>query len=112
MSQGTPEKYNARQRRYQKARYRRRMDEAIALLGGRCAWCSRTDRLHIDHIHPVTKVKQLSLMHNLSRERWADELVKCQLLCTWCHGKKTTRIEGHGFQRGNPGYGYRRASGQ
>lgn len=93
MEQTTRDKHNAYHRQYQKRRYRERMAEAHERLGGSCARCGSTDRLHIDHIDPRSKVKSLSSFHNYTRAKWEAELAKCQLLCSRCHGFKTGVID-------------------
>lgn len=81
-------------REYQKRRYAARMAEAREILGGRCVKCGCAEgKLDIDHIDPATKTASLSSMHLLKREKWLEELAKCQLLCASCHGRKTATVD-------------------
>ncbi len=75
---------------YQKARYKRRRDDAIASLGGRCAWCSSTQRLELDHIVSGDKDYDISkIFVGGSEAKVQAELSKCQVLCHDCHVQKT-----------------------
>lgn len=79
--------YNAYMRDYMRERTRKRRAEVTALLGGRCASCGAANDLEVDHIDPATKVSHRFL--TWSKDRLAEELAKCQLLCRPCHYKKT-----------------------
>lgn len=73
-------------------RTRKRRAEVIAELGGKCARCSSTERLEVDHIDPDTKVSHSFL--TWSKKRQAEEMAKCQLLCRACHWQKTLAERG------------------
>jgi len=84
------ELYNEYMREYVLKRYHRRREEAINLLGGKCAKCGSAEELDFDHIDPATKFKTMaSLLAGYSEEVVRRELAKCQLLCKSCHLKKT-----------------------
>lgn len=81
---------NEYMREYMKNRYHERKQEAIELLGGHCYSCGSTRRLEIDHVDPSTKSFSISKLWSISRERYFEELKKCQLLCYDCHLIKTS----------------------
>lgn len=83
----------ARNREYQRERYRIKKTEAVAELGGRCVKCSSTEDLQFDHIDPTSKVKNVTVMFNTVK--WKDEIKKCQLLCRKCHIDKSIIDKGH-----------------
>lgn len=75
---------------YSRAYYKKRRDELLARLGGRCVICGSTDSLEIDHIDPATKSFTLSdMILHMSKEKLRCELDKCQLLCRKCHLEKS-----------------------
>ena len=76
-------------REYSKKYYRRKMDEYIKLLGGKCVKCQETSNLEFDHIDPKTKEFSIGKMKGISQTRMKAELIKCQLLCRSCHLEKT-----------------------
>lgn len=58
---------------------------AAAKAGG-CVDCgSTTRRLHLHHVDPSTKSTNVSMMKGASDDRFAAELAKCVVLCTFCH---------------------------
>ena len=73
-------------------RYRRRVDELIELLGGRCTCCGVTEQLQFDHVNWRTKVETITnLVANGPVEALGAEVAKCQLLCAEHHAEKTVR---------------------
>ena len=70
---------------------RRRRQEAVLQLGGKCAkeGCESTRDLEFDHIDPTTKVRMISQMLSGSEKKLAAELKKCQLLCKKHHAEKS-----------------------
>ena len=82
---------NEYMRQYMKTRYRNRMNEAHAILGGSCAGCGATTNLQIDHINPPDKSFTLSSIWSGSKAKFLKELEKCQLLCAPCHLTKSIK---------------------
>lgn len=79
-------------RNYQREWLAQRRRRGIELLGGKCAWCERTDNLEIDHIIPARKLGYTSPGGGLWSWSWSRivaELQKCWLLCEECHRVKT-----------------------
>lgn len=77
----TPE---SRKRAYEKVKARR---VAWLRANGPCVICGSDEKLHVDHVDPLTKVS-----HNVwswSEKRRQEELAKCQVLCKECHEDKT-----------------------
>ena len=75
---------------YFKKRYYDTLSECIEKLGGECVKCGATERLEFDHINPKDKLFEITkgfLMGD--REKFQEELDKCQLLCYDCHLEKT-----------------------
>lgn len=66
------------------SKYRKRMDEAIEYLGGKCK-CGSTHKLELDHIDPTTKSFAVAKRWSVSKEIFWAEVKKCQLLCIPCH---------------------------
>jgi len=82
---------------YLKKRYYEALSESIEKLGGKCVKCGVTERLQFDHIHPKNKSFEITkrlLMGD--KEKFQEELDKCQLLCYDCHLEKTkqSRLNG------------------
>ena len=78
---------------YLKKRYYEALSESIEKLGGKCVKCGVTERLQFDHIHPKNKSFEITkrlLMGD--KEKFQEELDKCQLLCYDCHLEKTKQI--------------------
>lgn len=69
--------------------YDARMAEARRYLGSVCVVCGTDRRLQFDHIDPLTKVAEISVLWSHSREVFFDEVEKCQLLCSENHLEKT-----------------------
>lgn len=62
-----------------------------SLLGGECVNCGATTDLEFDHVFPEDKIFNIGSSHlEYSYEHILPELQKCQLLCHYCHIKKTT----------------------
>ena len=49
--------------------------------------CGSTESLQIDHVDPKTKVSHR--VWSWSKERFDEEIKKCQILCHECHKEKT-----------------------
>ena len=77
-------------RAYRQKRYYETLSESMEKLGGKCVKCGATERLEFDHIDPKNKsfcITSRLLMGD--REKFQEELDKCQLLCYDCHLEKT-----------------------
>ena len=77
-------------RAYRQKRYYETLSESMEKLGGKCVKCGATERLQFDHIYP--KDKSFEITRKLlmgDREKFQEELDKCQLLCYDCHLEKT-----------------------
>ena len=74
---------------YMKKRYKKKRDDAIIFLGGKCVKCSGTQNLQFDHIDMKEKEFGVAKIMLHSKEKLYKELSKCQLLCSKCHGEKT-----------------------
>jgi 5-methylcytosine-specific restriction endonuclease McrA len=83
------QKYNEYQRRYQLHRYEQRRAEALEALGGKCVRCGTIENLEMDHIVAAEKSFSISKLWSVSKERFEEELTKCQLLCSKCHLEKS-----------------------
>lgn len=64
-----------------------------------CAMCGHKDIrvLEFDHIDPKTKKNTISnlLYMEMKWETAAEEMKKCQILCSNCHSIKTSTEQGH-----------------
>lgn len=69
--------------------YHQRRQEFIQKLGGKCLMCGSTIDLELDHIDSTNKVFGISSHMQYAKEKVAEEVSKCQLLCKICHRKKT-----------------------
>jgi 5-methylcytosine-specific restriction endonuclease McrA len=85
------DKYNEYQSEYQRQRYHKRRLEAIQYLGGKCNNCSSLENLELDHIDRNKKSFGISKLWSISKEKYQEELEKCQVLCRNCHEKKTLK---------------------
>ena len=82
--------YNSYMKEYQKLRYKRRRDEAIEALGGKCNHCGSLDSLELDHIDASSKTYEIGkIIGGGSEAKVQAELAKCQVLCKECHIKKS-----------------------
>ena len=76
--------------------YQSRMKKLREAFGNKCVKCGATDNLHFDHIDPSTKHKSIAEMApNNGYARCYEEALKCQLLCSTCHKKKS--IKNHDY---------------
>lgn len=82
---------NTRERRCASAlaRYRRKRQTFIMLLGGECVQCGATQRLEFDHINRSEKLFTITSCWDYPAQVMLAELAKCQLLCKPCHKAKT-----------------------
>ena len=88
---------------YMLQRYHERRKRAIALLGGKCVRCARTQDLEFDHKDPDSKEFDIFSLWSCAEDRFLDELSKCQLLCEKCHSTKSTLERGQTPARGTHG---------
>jgi len=95
-----PKKLTANQ-----VRYRDRVIEAHWLKGNKCAHCGvkkgkkneqgEKIKFELDHIDPETK--NYTITDRIKSAPWEEvllELELCQLLCYYCHKKKTAPLKG------------------
>ena len=82
-------KYALSQAEYSRKRRNENRAWAIHLLGGKCARCGSTHQLEFDHKDPSTMSFRIATYIGWNREKLVPELMKCQLLCSPCHRKKT-----------------------
>ena len=75
-------------RKYMLERYHKQREEAIRLLGGKCVWCGSKNRLNIDHIDVGLKKLNMARQY-CNKDKYFEELEKCQLLCDDCHIEKS-----------------------
>lgn len=80
-----PYKNKKKQRRYQALAVSK--SRRSFLKGKSCIACGSKRDLEVDHIDPRTKITHR--MWSWSKERLAAELIKCQVLCWFCHFFKT-----------------------
>lgn len=74
-------------------RYHRRRAEAILYLGGCCSRCGSTESLELDHIDSSTKAYDISkILGGGSKAKVQEELMKCQVLCHYCHVTKGKEV--------------------
>lgn len=78
---------------YQRAKQRRIKGALVEALGGSCAHCQGVYPLAVYDFHHVGGKDHSAgaLISSASLKRIADEIAKCELLCSNCH-----RIEHHG----------------
>ena len=74
---------------YMLRRYHERRTAAIERLGGQCAQCGSKDDLQLDHIDWRDKSFGVSKLWSCSKERFDQEVEKCQVLCEPCHIEKS-----------------------
>lgn len=80
---------------WDRRRYKERREEALRLMGNKCAWCGSLDALEIDHIVPreVSGRPRAANWHTLGKARFLEEVKQCQLLCHDCHKRKTDDMD-------------------
>ncbi len=89
---------------YMAHRYRRRRNQAIKELGGKCVKCGTSKNLQLDHIKPETKKFAIGArLAGVSEQKFKAELAKCQLLCEECHIEKSIIERGHKIAKGTHG---------
>lgn len=91
--------YNAYMKDYMLRRYHKRRVDAIILLGGKCKICGSTDELNFHHINPDLKIMAIARMSSLSKQKWEEELAKCELLCEECHQFHHRVFNEHGYKK-------------
>ena len=84
-------------------RYRKRIDEAIQYLGGKCVDCGSDENLEFDHKDGSAKIKNVTSMASYSNKTFWKEVDKCELRCHLCHNRRT--ILGLGRQDGQVVHG-------
>lgn len=90
-------------REYHKKRYHEIRQEAIESLGGFCHQCGSEKNIQFDHISPEEKTLEISEFLSVSMETFLLELNKCQLLCKYCHEKKSILEQGKNLAKGTHG---------
>lgn len=90
-------------REYMAARYAKRREQAILLLGGKCAECDETSKLEVDHIDRSSKDSSSRRWFYLGEDRFMEEMKKCQLLCQQHHTLKTIEERGQAPARNKHG---------
>lgn len=88
----------------------KRKAEALALLGGRCVTCGKTEDLQFDHIDPSAKIMAIGQMWHAAKGKFWAEVNKCQLLCPEHHQERTSQqwLERPTKHGSNHGYRIRR----
>lgn len=86
-------------------RYRDRRAYSIIKLGGKCVSCGSTENLEFDHKEKSKKSFNITQFWSISKERYDEELAKCQLLCHDCHVAKSFREHDWGKGYGATGHG-------
>jgi len=73
---------------------------------GKCAHCGKIcnennlRHFHWDHLDPSTKVNRVGAMVGRAQHVIAREIEKCQLLCRYCHHKRTYLEKHWTFRKG------------
>lgn len=81
---------------YMKERYRKRRQDAIEKLGGKCVFCGTCQDLQFDHIDRTDKIGTIAKLSSASNEKFNKEVEKCQLLCSSCHIDKSREDGSYG----------------
>jgi 5-methylcytosine-specific restriction endonuclease McrA len=81
----------AERRAYDRQRYHRRRNLILEILGNKCALCSATETLEIDHKIKTSKAFDIGKVWTKPMSEIVVELKKCQLLCKDCHKKKSDK---------------------
>lgn len=94
-------------RLYFKNYYKKRLNEYINMLGGKCKVCNSIENLEFDHINSKTKLFSITKFMSYSKDEILKELSKCQLLCKKCHRQKTIKNKetGGGLNKGKLSHG-------
>ena len=72
--------------------YQSRMKKLRKAFGDKCDMCGATENLHFDLIDPSTKYKSVGdLATSNGFNRCYEEALKCQLICSTCHKKKSIK---------------------
>ena len=79
---------NAYMKRHMLARYYRKKQKMIDMLGGKCTNCGTDKNLEFDHIDPLQKSFTIGKLWSLAWEKVLKELAKCRLLCEDCHAAR------------------------
>lgn len=74
---------------YQRNWMAKRRADWIESQGGKCVRCGSTESLEVDHIDPSLKTMNPASIWSRSKEIKELELANCQVLCNFCHKKKT-----------------------
>jgi hypothetical protein len=83
-----PYKDKKKQREYQLKWSKNIRLKAIEKLGGKCVKCSTTESLEFDHVDPKSKLFTIGEKIGYNKKLFEKELIKCQLLCYYCHKEK------------------------
>lgn len=96
-----PMKTAEEQREYQRKWVRKRRDKWLND-NGPCARCGSWNMLEVDHVNPEDKVSHK--VWSWAEDRRNAELSKCQVLCHWCHVRKTWENKTRAQQGSNSKY--------
>ena len=98
--------YGEEKRAYQRGWIKKRRDDWIESQGGLCVICGSTEELEVDHIDRETKLCNPRLVWSRNQAFREAELAKCQVLCSDCHQKKTTKENTRPVEHGSYRRGY------
>jgi len=68
---------------------RKKRQQLVEHLGGKCIGCGVTEDLQFDHINRADKLYTIGKIIDWDLSRILPEVEKCQLLCKECHRIKT-----------------------
>jgi 5-methylcytosine-specific restriction endonuclease McrA len=68
---------------------RKKRQQLVGHLGGKCIGCGVTEDLQFDHINRADKLYTIGKIIDWDLSRILPEVEKCQLLCKECHRIKT-----------------------
>jgi len=94
---------NAYQNEYQKNRYHERKDQAVKMLGGKCAVCGTTRNLELDHKNPASKKFTITKLWSVPEAEFKAEVKKCRLLCHKHHLENSAKQREKGTVKSVPG---------
>jgi len=62
-----------------------------------CLFCGETEHCCLDfhHVDPTLKDKEISLLVSYSTKRLNEEIAKCVVICSNCHRKHHSGIDGY-----------------